>query len=73
MKHVIASEILAGLVLFLVLVSAGQAAERKVKVFIVAGQSNMAGRGQVEPQDTEPDPRVFVLDKAGQWQPAAEP
>jgi Carbohydrate esterase, sialic acid-specific acetylesterase len=32
-------------------------------VFILAGQSNMAGRGRVEPQDTIPSERVFTINK----------
>jgi hypothetical protein len=35
-------------------------------VFILAGQSNMAGRGQVEPQDTLPDPRVLTINQRGE-------
>lgn len=32
-------------------------------VFILAGQSNMAGRGLVEPQDTVPDERILTINK----------
>lgn len=46
---------------------------QKFHLYILAGQSNMAGRGQVEEQDTQPHPRVFALNKEGQWQPAVEP
>jgi len=42
-------------------------------LYILAGQSNMAGRGKVETQDTQPHPRVFALNQDGQWQPATEP
>jgi len=42
-------------------------------IFIMAGQSNMAGRGFVEPQDTVPDPRVFSHDANSQWILAKEP
>jgi hypothetical protein len=35
-------------------------------VFMMAGQSNMAGRGQVEPQDTLPNPRVLTINRAGE-------
>ncbi len=35
-------------------------------VFILAGQSNMAGRGQVEPQDTLPNPRVLTINQQGE-------
>lgn len=42
-------------------------------LFVLAGQSNMAGRGTVEPQDQEPHPRVLMLNKAGEWVPAVDP
>ena len=42
-------------------------------LYILAGQSNMAGRGKVAEQDTQIHPRVFALNKEGQWQPAIEP
>ena len=49
------------------------ATRRKFHLYILAGQSNMAGRGKVAEQDTEPHPRVFALNQEGQWQPAVEP
>lgn len=42
-------------------------------VFILAGQSNMAGRGFVEPQDTIPDERVLTINKNGVITIAKEP
>lgn len=42
-------------------------------LFVLAGQSNMAGRGKVEPQDQQPHPRVLALNKAGEWVPAVDP
>ncbi|UAY51141.1 sialate O-acetylesterase [Ferruginibacter albus] len=42
-------------------------------VFIMAGQSNMAGRGFVEPQDTLPDNRIFTINKNGDLIIAKEP
>lgn len=42
-------------------------------LFLLVGQSNMAGRGKVEPQDTAPLPRVMMLDKARAWVPAIDP
>ena len=42
-------------------------------VFIMAGQSNMAGRGQVEPQDTLPNPRVMTINSLGKLVLAKEP
>lgn len=42
-------------------------------LFILAGQSNMAGRGEVEDIDTQSHPRVLALDMAGGWVPAVDP
>lgn len=42
-------------------------------VFILAGQSNMAGRGLVQPQDTVPDERILTINKAGEIIIAKEP
>lgn len=42
-------------------------------IFIMAGQSNMAGRGQVEPQDTIPNPRILTTNKQDQVILAKEP
>lgn len=42
-------------------------------VFILAGQSNMAGRGFVEPQDTIPAKRVLTINKKGEIIIAKEP
>jgi hypothetical protein len=45
------ARILVGIVLFLAIASAVQAANEKVKVFVLAGQSNMEGHGQVRSLD----------------------
>ncbi|PSR52262.1 sialate O-acetylesterase [Adhaeribacter arboris] len=42
-------------------------------VFILAGQSNMAGRGQVEPADTIPHERIFTINQKGEVIMAKEP
>ncbi len=42
-------------------------------VFILAGQSNMAGRGIVESQDTISDPGIFTLNKEMELAMAKEP
>jgi hypothetical protein len=42
-------------------------------VFIMAGQSNMAGRGFVEPQDTVPNSKILTIDKSMNWILAKEP
>lgn len=42
-------------------------------LYLLIGQSNMAGRGIVEDQDRTPHPRVFVLNKNDEWVPATDP
>ena len=42
-------------------------------LFILAGQSNMAGRGQVTDADRQPHPRVLSLGKDGNWGLAVDP
>ncbi|HEV7402223.1 MAG TPA: sialate O-acetylesterase [Chthoniobacteraceae bacterium] len=44
-----------------------------LRLFLLIGQSNMAGRGIVEPQDTETHPRIFMLTKDLQWTLAKDP
>ena len=47
--------------------------KENVWVFIMAGQSNMAGRGIVEPEDTVSNKRIFSINKDGQIIIAKEP
>jgi uncharacterized protein YqgV (UPF0045/DUF77 family) len=47
--------------------------QEKFHLFLLVGQSNMAGRGTVEAQDKTPHPRVLMLSKAGEWVPAIDP
>jgi hypothetical protein len=42
-------------------------------IFLLIGQSNMAGRGVVEEQDRKPMAGVFVFNKERQWAPAIDP
>lgn len=42
-------------------------------IFIMAGQSNMAGRGKVEAQDTIANPRIWTINKEMKWTLAKEP
>ncbi len=48
-------------------------AQDKMDLYLLVGQSNMAGRGVVEAQDTTPHPRVLMLSKDGKWVPAVDP
>jgi hypothetical protein len=47
--------------------------KENVWVYILAGQSNMAGRGKVEPVDTIPDSRIFTINKERELILAKEP
>lgn len=42
-------------------------------IFVLAGQSNMAGRGDVAPEDRQVHPRVWMLNRGAAWVPAVEP
>ena len=42
-------------------------------LFLLVGQSNMAGRGEVSDADRKPDPRVLMFNREGQWVPATDP
>jgi hypothetical protein len=44
-----------------------------MRLFLLIGQSNMAGRGLVTPQDEVTHPRIFMLTKEGEWVPAKDP
>jgi carbohydrate esterase-like sialic acid-specific acetylesterase len=48
-------------------------AKDKFHLFLLVGQSNMAGRGVVEEQDKAVNPQVLMLSKEGQWVPAVDP
>jgi hypothetical protein len=45
----------------------------KFHLFLLAGQSNMAGRGRVAEEDTIAHPRVLALNKSNEWVPAKDP
>ena len=47
--------------------------KENIWVFIMAGQSNMAGRGIVAPEDTLPHPRIISIDNNNDWIYAKEP
>ena len=46
---------------------------QRTDLYLLIGQSNMAGRGPVEAQDIEPVPGVFALTKMNTWVPAVDP
>ena len=47
--------------------------KEKFHLYLLIGQSNMAGRGVVEEQDRQPHPRVFALNKDNVGAPAVDP
>ncbi|CAH0994009.1 Carbohydrate acetyl esterase/feruloyl esterase [Emticicia aquatica] len=47
--------------------------KENIWAFIMAGQSNMAGRGQVEPSDTIPNNRILTINPLGEIVYAKEP
>ncbi len=42
-------------------------------LYLLIGQSNMAGRGKLEEQDKQPHAQVFTLTKENTWAPAVDP
>ena len=48
-------------------------ARESFQLFLLAGQSNMAGRGKVEAADLTPTPGVLMFDRAQTWVPAVDP
>ena len=47
--------------------------KEKFEIYLLIGQSNMAGRGKVDPATNKAHPRVLKLDKQGKWVPATDP
>jgi len=46
---------------------------KKMHLYLLVGQSNMAGRGKVEEADRAPHSRIWMLNKANEWVPAVAP
>ena len=67
------SLVLTALLLGSLTTLAAPASKDKFHLYVLAGQSNMAGRGPVEEQDRTPHPRVFMLNEKDEWMPATEP
>jgi hypothetical protein len=50
--------------------------KKDIHLFLLAGQSNMAGRGHIRdltPAEAAPDPRILALNTDNAWQPAVDP
>lgn len=56
-----------------ILLSAATFAQSGMDLFLLIGQSNMAGRGLIEEQDRVAHPRVNMFSKEDKWVPAVEP
>jgi hypothetical protein len=69
------SRLYLGVLLGLAIVPAASAqiTTENMQIFLLIGQSNMAGRGTVEAADKTPHPRVFMLTKELAWVPAVDP
>jgi len=61
------------LLLWVLMVTSSCSQKKEKWIFILAGQSNMAGRGLVEPQDTISDSSIFMLNKEMELVRAKEP
>lgn len=46
---------------------------KEMRLFLLIGQSNMAGRGAVRSQDRKTHPRIFMMDRENRWVPARDP
>lgn len=53
--------------------SHAQEAPQNLKLFLLIGQSNMAGRGKIEEQDKVTNPDIFMLTKDLKWVIAKDP
>lgn len=58
---------------FAVAAVAQQDSPKDLDLFLLIGQSNMAGRGVVEAQDKQPIARVWMLTEKMEWAPATDP
>ncbi|MEM7806773.1 MAG: sialate O-acetylesterase [Planctomycetota bacterium] len=61
------------LLVIAMLFASPETSEPPMHLILLAGQSNMAGRGEIAPEDLEPHPRVVMLNADGDWVPAVAP
>jgi len=69
----IKSYLLSFVLFFAAIAFAEPSAPKDMMLIVLAGQSNMSGRGFIEPEDKIPIPNVYTLDKEGKWVPSVEP
>lgn len=53
--------------------AADLANDQQLDLYLLVGQSNMSGRGKIEPADQVPDPHIWKLDASLKWVPAIDP
>ena len=61
------------LVLSLASFFAQAAPDPSLHLYLLVGQSNMAGRGAVDEESKKADPRILMFTRTLQWQPATDP
>ncbi len=59
--------------LFLICCSAFGQAPKNLQLFLLIGQSNMAGRGEITPDDSAPLTGIWVQAQDLSWKPATDP
>ncbi|NQV41652.1 MAG: hypothetical protein HQ506_04780, partial [Candidatus Marinimicrobia bacterium] len=47
--------------------------DQNLHIYLLIGQSNMAGRAPFTEEESKPMERCFLLDSLGHWQPASNP
>ncbi|WP_234736795.1 sialate O-acetylesterase [Tellurirhabdus bombi] len=62
-----------GICLVAILLAFKQDTPPRLQLFLLIGQSNMAGRGVPEAEDQQPHSRVWTLTKEQTWVPARDP
>jgi hypothetical protein len=50
-----------------------QKVDPNFEVYLLVGQSNMAGRGAVDAESKQVNPRILMMDSTNQWVPATDP
>jgi hypothetical protein len=64
---------------FVVLTCSAQQVKQPAKIdpnfhlYLLVGQSNMAGRGQIDSVSKQNNPQILMLNKLGEWEPAVDP
>lgn len=47
--------------------------DERLQIFLLIGQSNMAGRGKIDAAENKSDPRILMMAKDLKWLPAKDP